>query len=160
MGIVVVAVLLLISLCSCGHYASPDQIFSDFTEKYALPTGKVYRTSAGEADETYLSHEQFRVVYARPDGSDDWEDIESCVLWQGTSLHYVYEMGVFLCKDGDAAESVVLMCQNRLKLILSMRSYADTTAGDTAVIRVSGRMVVMMVLPDNALAKKCLDRVL
>ena len=160
--IALVLVLLLVGgmLTACVRSPQPDEVFFAFKERYALPGGKVYRTTASTFSDELLTHELFRQLYARPDGSDDFEDVESCVVWQGTSLDYVYEMGVFLCTDGDAARSVLLMCKNRLRLIRSLRNYTDTTAADTAVLLLRGRMVIFMVLPDNALAEKVIDRVL
>ena len=157
-----VALLVALSflLTSCAHYPHPDDLFSRFAEKYPLPPGKVFRTSANEGEEEHLSHDLFRKIYARPDGSDDFEDIESCVVWHGTSAHAVYEMGIFLCRDGDSAKSVWLMCQSRLDLLSSFQSYANTEAVDTAVLHLSGRMVVFLVLPDNATARRVMDRLL
>lgn len=157
-----VAFLLVLSclLTSCAHYPHPDDLFSRFAEKYPLPPGKVFRTSAQAGAEEYLSQELFRKIYARSDGSDDFEDIDSAVVWQGVSAYAVYEMGIFLCKDGDSARSVVLMCQNRLRLLNSFKSYANTEAVDTAVLRLSGRMVIFLVLPDNTTAEKVIDRIL
>ena len=69
-------------------------------------------------------------------------------------------MGIFLCRDGDSAKSVWLMCQSRLDLLSSFQSYANTEAVDTAVLHLSGRMVVFLVLPDNATAQRIMERLL
>ena len=151
---------LSLGLSSCTHYPHPNDLFSDFCERYPLPQGKVFRSTAAEGEDDYLSHTLFRKIYARPDGSDDLDDIESCVVWHGVSLYAVYEMGIFFCKDGDCAKSVYLMCENRLRFLKSFQSYANTEAVDNAVIYLSGRMVVFLVLPDNATAKRIIERLL
>ena len=161
-SIFLLCLLLCLSLLlsSCGHYLPPDNLFDSFSQRYPLPPGKVFRTSAAEGEEGHLSLATFRQIYARPDGSDDFEDIEECTLWHGISMYAVYEMGIFLCRDGDSARSVYLMCQNRLRFLKSFQSYANTEAVESAVIYLSGRMVVFLVLPDNATAQRIIDRLL
>ena len=52
------------------------------------------------------------------------------------------------------------MCENRLRFLKSFQSYANTEAVDTAVLSLSGRMVIFLVLPDNATAKRIIERLL
>jgi len=147
-------------LTSCGRAKSPADIWSAFAERYPLPPGHLYDTNASEGEEGYLSPSVFAELYARPDGSDDREDVEQCVVWKGSAGDRVTEAAVFLCRDRERAERVSLLCMRRLTMIRSLRSYTDTTCADTAIIRLHGRYVIFLVLPDNDRAWATMKRLL
>lgn len=147
-------------LVSCGRAASPTEIWAAFAKRYRLPPGHVYDSTAAEGEEAYLSPSVFSELYARPDGSDDREDVEQCVIWKGSAGDRVTEAAVFLCRDRERAEHVSLLCMRRLAMIRGMRSYTDTSCADTAVIRLHGRYVIFLVLPDNDRAWATMNRLL
>lgn len=147
-------------LSACGREKAPSDIWADFSLRYALPPGHTYDSTAPQTSEAYLSREMFAELYARADGSDDWEDFEQCVIWQGTAGTRVTEAAVFLCRDRERAERIALLCMRRLEMIRALKSYTDTSCADTAVIRLYGRHVVFFVLPDNGKAAAVMDRIM
>ena len=147
-------------LVSCGRAASPTEIWAAFAGRYRLPPGHVYDSTAAEGEEAYLSPSVFSELYARPDGSDDREDVEQCVIWKGSAGNRVTEAAVFLCRARERAERVSLLCMRRLAMIRGLRSYTDTSCADTAVIRLHGRYVIFLVLPDNDRAWATMNRLL
>ena len=161
------ALMLLCLLCAaclplsaCGREKTPSDIWAAFSLRYALPPGHTYDSTAPQTSEAYLSREMFAELYARADGTDDWEDFEQCVIWQGTAGTRVTEAAVFLCRDRERAERIALLCMRRLEMIRALKSYTDTTCADTAVIRLYGRHVVFLVLPDNGKAAAVMDRMM
>ena len=147
-------------LSACGREKTPSDIWAAFSLRYALPPGHTYDSTAPQTSEAYLSREMFAELYARADGTDDWEDFEQCVIWQGTAGTRVTEAAVFLCRDRERAERIALLCMRRLEMIRALKSYTDTTCADTAVIRLYGRHVVFLVLPDNGKAAAVMDRMM
>lgn len=147
-------------LSSCGRVRPPDAVWADFAARYPLPPGKVYDSTAAEGEETYLSPEIFSQFNARPDGTDDREDVEQCIIWKGSAGDRVTEAAVFLCRDRERAERISLLCMRRLAMIRGLCSYTDTSCADTAVIRLHGRYVIFLVLPENDRAWNTMNRLL
>ncbi|MFA5561830.1 MAG: hypothetical protein WDA00_04240 [Eubacteriales bacterium] len=157
---VCILLVLFSCLCGCGKVVSGTRTFDTFRVKYRLPAGLTYDSAAAEWESGYLTRETFERLYARPDGSSEWEDIESCVIFLGASLDVTYEMGIFVCLDRAKAEEVAKMCYQRIDIIRSVRSYTDAGPAEDAIVKIYGTTVVLFVLPDNEKAERVMDRIL
>ncbi|MBP5209556.1 MAG: hypothetical protein J6125_01715 [Clostridia bacterium] len=146
------------ALPSCAKTPVAIDLFSDFSARYGLPEGVVYDSTAAPGTGAYLDRETFGLLYARADGTDDWEDFESCAIWLGASSARVTEAAVFVCRDRERADRLLDLCRRRLALLRSLSDAADVSAADDAVILVRGETVAYFVLPDNARAERVFRR--
>jgi hypothetical protein len=153
--------LLLLGLLSCGRIdtASPRALFESFSARYGLMPGNLYDSEVGEEDPAYLPPALFRSLYARPDGSDDREDIRSCVLYLGSSGTVWYEMAIVRCRDRSAAEEVASLCLLRCETVREMRGAPTSTeAAEEPTVLIRGSLVFFFALPDNAKAERIARR--
>ncbi len=148
-----------LSLFGCAENISPGDALSAFSERYPLPAGDIYHSEAQEYERGYLSPDAFNLLYARPDGDSDEEDIQGFALFLGTSLTEVNEMGIFRCPDRDAAYEVSGMLRGRLSMIRQTPAVNTDSASDAA-IGIVGTTVYYLVLPDNPAAERTLLRIL
>lgn len=154
---------LLGATCSCGRAGqiSPRGLFDLFADRYPLMAGTLYDSEAGEGKAEYLPPELFHALYSRPDGSDDREDIVSCVLYLGSSGTVWFEMAIFRCCDRAAVDEVASLCLLRCEAVRQMRGTpVGLEAAEKPVIRIYGTLLVFLALPDNAYAQRVIDRIL
>ena len=152
-----VILALVCSLGACRARASAYEVLCAFSHRYPLPDGSFYDSLAHEEADTYLSPDLFSLLFSRPDGGDDREDILEMALFLGSSSLCVSEMGIFFCADRDAAYEVASLVRGRLNMLLDM-PLADTSAAEDATVTLFGRVVVYTVLPDNEKALRTLKR--
>lgn len=148
--------LLLSAFClvSCGENVTPYEKLLSFGEKYPLPAGRMYDSTASTDEQTHLSPALLFALFGKE--NDQSEDILSFALFLGTSLSSPYEMGVVLSPDPEAAKEVCVLFSHRLSL-LAASPRVDQTAQETAFVRQYGRWAVYVILPDNAKAERILD---
>ncbi len=158
-ALVVVLAMCLGCLVGCGRTKSPWDAMREFAHLYPLPAGRMYDSTADISRAEYLPPELYAALYARPDQSDDREDVLRFALFLGTSPDYIYEMGVFECPDRDAAYEIVGIVRTRLAMLSSLEGADSSAVGDAAVM-LFGSTVVYTVLPDNPKAARTWKRVL
>lgn len=141
-------------LVSCRKSETPYQKLLSFGEKYPLPAGKIYDSTASEGEENTLDPLLLAALFG--DGTDEREDIVSFALFLGSSLSDPYEMGIVLAPDPEAARELCGLFTHRLN-ILSASPYVSEDAKAGAFIRQYGRWAVYAMLPDNPKAERVLD---
>ncbi len=146
-------------LTGCVSRPSPQDALTLFSAKHPLPDGRMYFSGSEPYSDTYLSPARFDLLYARPDGGTDREDIQGFALFFGSSPRVIYEMGIFSCLDRDAAFEVAGMLRGRVDIIRRMTE-ADTSYAEDAVIELYGSTVIYLILPDNPAAARTLARIL
>ena len=157
---VLLSVGLLLSVSSCGDGGkTPRDLYAAFAEKYPLPPHLLFDSGAGQSDAEYLSDPDFNLLFSRPDGSDDREDIAAFVLCLGASGRVFYECGFFLCVDRAGAREVENLCLLRCETVRRMRAEVDVSAVADPVVLRRGAWVVYLALPDNDRAEDVLRRV-
>ena len=161
-GVFICIILLLLSspfLSACGKTGTPSEILATFAERYPLPAGQFYDSSAQEGETGYFDPDLFGVIFGREDGGDDREDVATFSLFLGSSLTQACETGVFLCHDAESALEVVGMLKSRIDLVKRLAG-ADTAFCEGAFVRRYGKWVVYAILPDNPKAARTFDRLL
>ncbi|MBO5788633.1 MAG: hypothetical protein J6R42_01670 [Clostridia bacterium] len=155
--LVATVLLLAFLLTGCGASQSAKDIYLAFAQKYPLPAGHMFDSALPERNPDCFTYDQFHHAFALQDGSDGWAYIDHAVFWQNTTSQKIEEIAIFSCHDRGGAEAVAAICQNRMKLLCSMRHYVDVSATEGATITIYGKTVVCLVLRDNAKAKKIMD---
>lgn len=145
-GILLIAVLLL-ALPSCGEEkgarATLDGILPELGP---LPAGRLYDSEAAEWEDTYLDRALVTALFARADGTSEWEGrVEAGALYLASHAEPYLEVAVLLCYGSADCRAVIEMCLRRAALVTARLSLPDEAV--TVVSR--GRTVVLLLAEDE-----------
>ncbi len=144
----VVMMVCCLFLSSCGREEkSAEEILGTLCEVAGeLPDGEIYRLSAEEGEDGYLSAELFGSLYGE-DGKELFSSgiLEDCAIYL-SSFEAPYEIAVFRAYSRSDADSVAALCLTRadeLQVALHRTEWESLASSAHVVVR--GRWVVFLV---------------
>lgn len=140
----ILLLFLVLSLVSCStDDRSTDDILDEMVSVLpSLPSGTVYRSSAQEGDEDFMSGSLAKAMYG--EGADKmFSTVEEYSVYL-SSFAEPYEIAVFKCYSRTDAHGVLAMCLTRRDILqISLRGSAFYELCDDIRIISRGRYVIM-----------------
>ena len=157
---IIIALALIFPSCASGRVSPYDVLRAVCDAEAGLPAGTFYSTDANEESPEFLRPELLAVAYGIP---LDFDGIEGAAI-RLSGKHHPAELAVFLCKDANAVEDVVLFCHQRIKALIqnsdlsaavcgmSAEEYKEYVSGATVIS--SGRYVALIISSDPRYARR------
>ena len=152
-------------LVSCGEQLCARDVFVSFADGYGeMPCGILYDSDCEEWEEGFFSETMQKNLYMRSDGTSEMEHVANCAVYLGSYQNEFYECGIFYCNSHNEAKQVAKMCLRRIDTVKGIRSMDESALSlsslEGAFVRVSGKLCVYSIMPDNDRASDAFDKVL
>lgn len=135
----VLIIVLLTSLTSCGESGDPYLLLDEFVKEYGAE-GVIFSPKIAEGQPGYVSPGLMEQVYRF---SGDFP--ENYAIFLNSRPDYGSECGVFLCEDADMLLMMQEVCLERMKLL--------DGKGERSFLKIKGKMLFYSTMIDRARAQ-------
>ena len=158
-GVLFLSVALLLLCVACGREtAAPRDLLEDFSKIYGnMPAGQVYLDSATEWETAMLSPTLADARFREDNGENAFSLCKEYAVFLA-SAHTGGEIAFLRAAGQEDAIQIAEMCAARIAR--ARRTIPESPILDGACVLRRGRTVVLLMMPDNAIAKSVCQKLL